>query len=38
LEYVVLAVPFSYRALDAGVRSIDVKTLVDASRSLGASG
>jgi putative spermidine/putrescine transport system permease protein len=35
LEYVVLAVPFSYRALDAGVRSIDVKTLVDASRSLG---
>ncbi len=35
LEYVVLAVPFSYRALDAGVRSIDVHTLVDASRSLG---
>jgi putative spermidine/putrescine transport system permease protein len=35
LEYVVLAVPFSYRALDAGVRSIDVRTLVDASRSLG---
>ena len=27
--------PFSYRALDAGVRSIDLKTLVDASRSLG---
>ncbi len=36
LEYVVLAVPFSYRALDAGVRSIDVQTLVDASRSLGS--
>ncbi len=35
LEYVVLAVPFAYRALDAGVRSIDVHTLVDASRSLG---
>lgn len=35
LEYVVLAVPFSYRALDAGVRSIDLQTLVDASRSLG---
>lgn len=35
LEYVVLAVPFSYRALDSGVRSIDLHTLVDASRSLG---
>lgn len=35
LEYVVLAVPFSYRALDAGVRSLDLQTLVDASRSLG---
>ncbi|MGC8626158.1 MAG: ABC transporter permease [Acidimicrobiales bacterium] len=35
LEYVVLAMPLSYRALDAGVRSIDVRTLVDASRSLG---
>ncbi len=35
LEYVVLAVPLTYRALDAGVRSIDVHTLVDASRSLG---
>jgi len=35
LEYVVLAVPLAYRALDAGVRSIDVHTLVDASRSLG---
>jgi putative spermidine/putrescine transport system permease protein len=37
LEYVVLAVPFSYRALDAGVRSLDVRTLVDASRSLGGN-
>jgi len=35
LEYVVLAMPLCYRALDAGVRSIDVRTLVDASRSLG---
>lgn len=35
LEYVVLAVPFSYRALDSGVGSLDLKTLVDASRSLG---
>ena len=35
LEYVVLAVPLTYRALDAGVRSLDLRTLVDASRSLG---
>ncbi len=36
LEYVVLAVPFAWRALDTGVRAIDARTLVDASRSLGA--
>jgi putative spermidine/putrescine transport system permease protein len=36
LEYVVLAMPFAYRALDAGLRSIDVKTLTEASGSLGA--
>lgn len=35
LEYVVLAMPFAYRALDAGLRSIELSTLVDASRSLG---
>ena len=29
--------PFSYRAIDTGVRAIDLRTLVDASRSLGAS-
>lgn len=34
--YVVLALPFTYRALDAGLRAIDLRTLVDASRSLGA--
>ena len=34
--YTVLALPFTFRSLDAGVRAIDVKTLVDASRSLGA--
>jgi putative spermidine/putrescine transport system permease protein len=34
--YVVLALPFTYRAIDAGIRAIDVRTLVDASRSLGA--
>ncbi len=36
LEYVILAMPFAYRALDAGLRSFDVKTLVEASNSLGA--
>jgi putative spermidine/putrescine transport system permease protein len=35
LEYAVLAMPFSYRALDAGLSAIDVKTLFEASRSLG---
>jgi len=36
LEYVILAMPFAYRSLDAGLRSFDVKTLVEASNSLGA--
>jgi putative spermidine/putrescine transport system permease protein len=36
LVYVVLAMPFAYRSLDAGLRSLDLKTLVDASNSLGA--
>ncbi len=36
LLYVVLALPFVYRALDTGIRSVDVRTLVEASRSLGA--
>ncbi|HWA67078.1 MAG TPA: ABC transporter permease subunit [Mycobacteriales bacterium] len=35
LEYVVLAMPFAYRSLDAGLRSFDLRTMVDASRSLG---
>jgi putative spermidine/putrescine transport system permease protein len=35
--YIVLALPFVYRALDAGLRGIDVATLVDAARGLGAS-
>ncbi len=34
--YVVLALPFVYQILDAGLRSVEVKTLVEASRSLGA--
>ncbi|HTU05128.1 MAG TPA: ABC transporter permease subunit [Trebonia sp.] len=36
LEYVVLAMPFAYRALDAGLRAIDVKTLTEAAGSLGS--
>lgn len=36
LVYVVLAMPFAYRSLDAGLRALDLKTLVDASNSLGA--
>jgi putative spermidine/putrescine transport system permease protein len=35
LEYAVLAMPFAYRSVDAGLRAIDLKTLVEASRSLG---
>jgi putative spermidine/putrescine transport system permease protein len=34
--YAVMAMPFTFRALDAGLRAIDLRTLVDASRSLGA--
>jgi putative spermidine/putrescine transport system permease protein len=37
LVYVILAMPFVYRSLDAGLGAIDVKTLVEASRSLGSS-
>lgn len=37
LAYVVLVLPFAYRAIDAGLRAIDVKTLSEAARSLGAS-
>lgn len=36
LEYAVLAMPFAYRSLDAGLRAIPLATLVEASRSLGA--
>jgi len=35
--YAVLAMPFTYRTLDTGLRSIDLRTLIEASRSLGAS-
>jgi putative spermidine/putrescine transport system permease protein len=36
LEYVVLAMPFAYRAIDAGLRALDLKTLAEAASSLGA--
>jgi putative spermidine/putrescine transport system permease protein len=35
--YVVLVLPYTYRVLDAGLRGIDVQTLSEAARSLGAS-
>lgn len=35
--YAVLAMPFTFRTLDTGLRSIDLRTLIEASRSLGAS-
>ena len=34
--YVVLVLPYAYRALDAGLAAIDVTTLAEAARSLGA--
>lgn len=35
--YVILALPFSYRAIDAAFSTIDIRTLFEASTSLGAS-
>lgn len=37
LAYVILVLPFAFRALDAGLRAIDLVTLAEASRTLGAS-
>ncbi len=36
LVYVILAMPFAYRSLDAGLRAFDLRTMVEASNSLGA--
>jgi putative spermidine/putrescine transport system permease protein len=36
LLYVVIALPYSYRAIDAGVRAMDLRTLVEAGRTMGA--
>jgi putative spermidine/putrescine transport system permease protein len=35
--YIVLGMPFMYRSVDAGLRSIDVRTLTEAAQSLGAN-
>ncbi|MFJ3769091.1 ABC transporter permease [Streptomyces sp. NPDC090082] len=37
LAYTVMALPFVYRSLDAGLRAVDVPTLVEAARNCGAS-
>ncbi|WP_420823513.1 ABC transporter permease [Streptomyces natalensis] len=37
LAYTVMALPFVYRALDAGLRAVDVRTLTEAARSCGTS-
>jgi len=37
LAYVVLVLPYAYRSLDVGLAAIDVKTLTEAARSLGAT-
>ena len=34
--YLILVLPYSYRALDAGLAAVDVRTLSEAARSLGA--
>lgn len=36
LVYVILALPFTYRSLDAGMRAIDLRTLTEAAQSVGA--
>jgi putative spermidine/putrescine transport system permease protein len=35
--YIILVLPYMYRSLDAGLQAIDVPTLTEAARSLGAS-
>jgi putative spermidine/putrescine transport system permease protein len=35
-SYVTLALPYTYRAVDTGLRAIDVRTLTEAAQSLGA--
>jgi putative spermidine/putrescine transport system permease protein len=35
--YVILSMPYMFRAIDVGMRSIDVRTLTEASQSLGSN-
>jgi putative spermidine/putrescine transport system permease protein len=35
--YMVLAMPYMYRAVDTGMRTVDIRTLTEAAQSLGAS-
>lgn len=37
IVYTVMSLPFLYRSLDSGLRAVDLRTLVEAARSLGAS-
>lgn len=37
LAYVLMALPLAYRTLDAGLRAVDLATLVEAARNCGAS-
>ncbi|MFE9614038.1 ABC transporter permease [Streptomyces sp. NPDC006012] len=37
LAYVLMALPLAYRTLDAGLRALDLRTLVEAARNCGAS-
>ncbi|WP_431681010.1 ABC transporter permease subunit [Kitasatospora sp. KL5] len=37
VAYVLMSLPLAYRALDSGLRAVDVRTLVEAARSCGAS-
>ncbi|MFF2039789.1 ABC transporter permease [Kitasatospora sp. NPDC058170] len=36
IAYVLMSLPLAYRALDAGLRAVDVRTLVEAARNCGA--
>ena len=36
IPYAILALPYAYRALDAGLATLDLRTLVEAGQSLGA--
>jgi putative spermidine/putrescine transport system permease protein len=36
--YMVLGLPYMYRSIDTGMRTVDVRTLTEAAQSLGANG